>query len=423
MLPEIRTKDTSLSLPILDLTPSDIDNFLQLHQEYLANFSECFYRRESVNNLSRYSLGQFLDLRRKSIEPMALHLEDCVVRSLQRFISNGVWYESKLLKIHHKLVEEVLGESRGVLIFDESGTLKKGKESPGTARQYCGNVGKVDNSQVGVFCSYASSLGYTLVNARLFSPQKWFGEPYSERRAKCKYPSDLVFKTKPEIASELFDEIVEEKNLRFRYVAADALYGDNDGFVESLEKYKDKIYYLAISSTRLCWEKKPSVKIITHRSRKNILQKKVLCNPLNKPQTVLNLAQSIKETFWYRRTVSEGTKGPIVYEFTKKRVTLSRNKLPQKRVWLIVKRTLGDNPEYSFYISNASGKTPLKTFVWLSGTRWSIEQCFEEGKSQLGMDHYEGRKYAGWHHHMFVSMLSHFFLWYLKIHEGKKVLL
>jgi SRSO17 transposase len=132
------------------------------------------------------------------------------------------------------------------------------------------------------------------------------------------------------------------------------------------------------------------------------------------------LAQNINDYFWYRRKVSEGTKGPIEYEFTKREIVLSRKGLPDKRVWLIVKRTLDENPTYSYYISNAPRSTRLKTFVWLSGVRWAIEQCFEEGKTELGMDQYEVRKYTGWNHHMLSCMLAHFFLWHLRITLGKK---
>ena len=132
------------------------------------------------------------------------------------------------------------------------------------------------------------------------------------------------------------------------------------------------------------------------------------------------LAENINDYFWYRRKVSEGTKGPIVYEYTRRQIILSAGGLPQKTVWLLIRRTLGDEPQYSFFISNASASTRLKTLVWLSGLRWAIEQCFEETKSELGMDHYEVRKFTGWHHHMLTCMLAHFFLWHLKIRLGKK---
>src|SRR5208337_2156250 len=135
---------------------------------------------------------------------------------------------------------------------------------------------------------------------------------------------------------------------------------------------------------------------------------------------VCRFAKDLHDVFWYRRRVSEGAKGSIEYEFTKRRVTLCRDGLPGKTVWLVIRRTVGDTPSYSFFISNAPTGTRLKTFVWLSGIRWAIEQCFEETKTELGMDHYEVRGYPGWNRHMLICMLAHFFLRHLKIRLGEK---
>jgi SRSO17 transposase len=101
-------------------------------------------------------------------------------------------------------------------------------------------------------------------------------------------------------------------------------------------------------------------------------------------------------------------------------VTLCKDSLPDRPVWLVIKRTLGAEPSDAFAISHAPVSTPLSTLVWLSGLRWAVEQCFEESKTELGMDHYEVRKYSGWHHHMLTTMLAHFFWWRLKLRLGKK---
>jgi hypothetical protein len=145
-----------------------------------------------------------------------------------------------------------------------------------------------------------------------------------------------------------------------------------------------------------------------------------LADSAGKPITVCELARNINDYFWYRRKVSEGAKGPIVYEFTRRQVNLSNDGLPGKTVWLVIRRTIDVDPEYSYFISNASTSVRLKTLVWLSGLRWAIEQCFEELKTELGMDHYEVRKYMGWHHHILTCLMAHFFLWHLKIRLGEK---
>jgi hypothetical protein len=146
----------------------------------------------------------------------------------------------------------------------------------------------------------------------------------------------------------------------------------------------------------------------------------VVVDPDRAPSTVAAVAAKLPASSWYRRRVSEGTKGPIEYEFARQRVTLCKDGLPDRTVWLVIKRTLGTEPAYAYTSSNAPASTPLRIFVWLSGLRWAVEQCFAEGKTELGMDHYEVRKYAGWHHHMLLTMLAHFFLWHLKIRLGKK---
>ena len=170
----------------------------------------------------------------------------------------------------------------------------------------------------------------------------------------------------------------------------------------------------------MCWSKEPLSITKTYQWGGKTRTKTTLVDPDSKPITVEKLARAINEYFWYRRTVSEGSKGPIVYEFTRRRITLAAEGIPIKTVWLVIRRKLDNKQQYDFFISNAPADIRLKTFVWLSGLRWAIEQCFEETKSDLGMDHYEVRKFPGWHHHMLTTMLAHFFLWHLKIKLGKK---
>ena len=177
---------------------------------------------------------------------------------------------------------------------------------------------------------------------------------------------------------------------------------------------------LQIPEDTLCWLKQPVTIDKTYKYRGQEKTKKILSGTAKVPITFKALAKGINDFFWYRRKVSEGTKGPIEYEFTKRRIVLSYDGLPKKTAWVVIRRTMGDKPEYSYYISNAPVSSRLKLFVWLSGLRWSIEQCFRETKTELGMDQYEVRKFPGWHHHILTCMLGHYFLWHLKIRLGKK---
>ena len=181
-----------------------------------------------------------------------------------------------------------------------------------------------------------------------------------------------------------------------------------------------EIYFFQVPEDTLCWLKQPATITKSHKYRGKKRTKKILSDKAKEPIALWTLAQSIHNFFWYRRKVSEGTKGSIEYEFTKRQIILAKEGLPEKTVWLLMRRTLDKDPQYSFFISNSQLNTRLNTLVWLSGLRWSIEQCFEETKTELGMDHYEVQKFPGWHHNMLTCMLTHFFLWHLKIRLGKK---
>lgn len=419
MLPAIRTDGDIFSIPRLELTESDMDLLSDMLEGFHGEFYECFARSESREHFMRYMIGQLGNLGRKSIEPIAINVEGGNIRAMQRFVSDTLWDEERMLGIYHGMVAEDMGDPNGVLIFDESGFVKKGKESAGVARQYCGSVGKVENSQVGVFAAYASPHGYCLSDSCLFVPEKWYSEEYADKREKCKFPEDIGFRTKPRIAVGMFREIRNQGIIPFRYVVADTIYGNSPEFVKAIDDCVGTTYFVSVSSATLVWLTQPATTTKTYEYGGQERTKTVIADTRNKPLPIKAIAESINDYFWYRRCVSEGTKGPIIYEFAKRRVVLSEDGLPGQEVWLIVRRS-PDRKEYSFYISNAMGSTRLGTFVWLSGIRWAIEQCFEESKTELGMDHYEVRKFPGWHHHMLTVMLAHFFLWHLKIRLGKK---
>jgi SRSO17 transposase len=201
---------------------------------------------------------------------------------------------------------------------------------------------------------------------------------------------------------------------------ADCLYGNSPDFLDAVDACVGVTTFVAIPSETRYWLQRPRTEDKTYTYKGDVRAKRVVVAPTNAPSSVAALAACLPASSWYQRTVSEGTKGPIVYAFARQRVTLCKEGLPDRTVWLVIKRTVGATPLYSYYISNAPARTPWRTFVWLSGVRWAIEQCFEEGKTELGMDHYEVRKYPGWHHHMLTTMLAHFFLWHLKLRLGKK---
>jgi len=176
MLPRCRCLDEPYPVPKFSLVEQDVKALAHQLREFLTEFEECFSRSEPRENLHRYLVGQFSQIERKSIEPIALRVEGGEVRSMQRFISDVVWDESALIQKHHAVVGNDMGDPAGVLIFDESGYVKKGDDSAGVARQYCGSLGKVENCQVGVFAAYASPQGYALLDTELFTQLPQLGE-------------------------------------------------------------------------------------------------------------------------------------------------------------------------------------------------------------------------------------------------------
>jgi len=416
MLPECRSSEDCFSIPIFSLKKKDVNDFIDELKTFHGEFRDCF-RKEPGENVFRYMVGQLGSLERKSAEPIALHVEGGTVRSMQRAISDAFRDEDKIMKKYHNMIRNDMGHPEGVIISDESGFRKKGKDSVGVARQYCGNPGKVENCQVGVFAAYASPHGYALADKRLFIPEQWFSEAYYAMRRKCRIPEEREFLTKPQLAAEMPESFYMNGSLPFRYIMTDCLYGNSPEFTEAADNCVGKTFFSAVSSDTRCRFRPPAVRTREYRYRGKLRSKDVV--PDNKPVPISEL-KNISNYFRYKRKVSEGTEGPILYEFTKRKVTIAKNGLPWKTVWLIVKRTIGKNPTCSYYISNAPESTRLNTFVWLSGIRWAIEQCFEETKTELGTDQYEVRKYSGWNHHILSCMLAHFFLWHLKIRMGKK---
>ena len=263
MLPAIRSNEYTYSVPKFDLGKHDIKDFMNELKGFHEEFADCFQRSESRDHFFNYMVGQFSDLERKSIEPIALAVKDGNVRALQRFISDAPWDDDKIIHKYRSCVNDDLGSPEGALIFDESSFVKKGQDSIGVSRQYCGTIGKVDNCQVGVFAAYVSEHGYSLVDKRLFIPEQWFTDDYRIRREKCNLPKNTVFKTKPQLAVEMLEAIHSEKLLPFKYVIADSIYGISPEFIEAVEALPDITYFVSVPKSTECWLKRPMT-IIKH---------------------------------------------------------------------------------------------------------------------------------------------------------------
>lgn len=399
--------------PQCNLSEQDIEQFLDEMNAYMALFAPAYQRAEQLERSETYLRGLLGDAMRKNVEQMALGLGENV-RNLQYFVGQSPWKTEPVIQIHQRLVAETLGEADGVALIDESGVVKQGDCSVGVAAQYCGAVGKLANSQNGVYLGYVSRKGYSLIEGQLFMPECWFDEKHTEQREACGVPADLKSKTKPEIGLELLQRAIQRGSLPFRWVAADELYGDSPAFRDGVAVL-NKWCFTEIKCSTLIWQSPPELYLPEWKGRGRRPTRLQLRNEKEHPLRVDDLVPSLPKEAWRRATIKEGSKGPIVCDFAFLRLTESRANLPGPEVWLIIRRNLDDPAVVKFYFSNAPAETPLIEFVRISGMRWPIETIFEEDKGEIGLDHYETRSWLGWHHHMLLVALAHHFLVRLRV--------
>jgi SRSO17 transposase len=399
--------------PECNLSTKDVKLFLSETKKYMKLFKSAFQRVEQIQKSLTYLHGLLGNTTRKNVEQMALGQKE-KVRSLQYFVGQSQWETEPVIATHQELIGESLGEEDGVMLIDESSSVKQGTASVGVAAQYCGSVGKIANGQVGVYLGYASRKGYSLIEGRLFMPEKWLEEGYAEQRQACGVPEDLDFKTKPGIGLELLKSAIQRSNLPFSWVAADALYGDSSAFRDGIAAM-GKWYFTAIKDNSLIWCSAPKVHIPQWSGHGHHPTQLRLSDARKHPIQVKDLVKKIQKQDWTRAVIKEGSKGPIVCDFAFLRVTESRAGLPAGELWLIIRRNLDDPSEIKYFFSNAPIHIPLAELVRVCGMRWPIESIFEESKGEVGMDHYEMRSWIGWHHHMLLVSLAHHFLVRLRI--------
>jgi SRSO17 transposase len=398
--------------PKMDLAIQDIAHLVEELRAYHAIYSPLFQRREQREAAHSYLQGLLATLPRKSIEPMVLAVDGVApkaVRAMQSFISEGQWHDERLLRQHWKEVETDLGAADGVLMVDGSDFPKQGVHSVGVKRQYCGELGKRANCQAGMFVGYVSSQGYTVLDRRLYVPAEWLtDEAYAERRRQCGLPAETTFKTKPELAQEMIATVVQSQALRCRWVVADEAFGGNPGFLDGVAG-QGLWYVVEVPHSTRVWEARPATHIPPQRGRGRRPPRERLVEGAPKARTVLEVATALPTAAWTRQTIKEGSQGPMVAEFAALRVVAVRDTLPGPDVWLVLRRH-SETGELKTYLSNAPVDITLEKLVQMSGMRWPIETCFEDSKQLLGMGDYEVRSWTGWHHHMTLIILAHFFV-------------
>jgi SRSO17 transposase len=393
-------------VPGMKLTEADLaslaDELISFHQQFHEAFGRTEHRRLGLAYLS----GLLSDKEEKSVEPIALaFLGKKDVRSLQMFMKTYRWDHQAMETTNLAMLSSAISDPKGMLTVDSSENLKKGKESVGVARQYSGRYGKVDNCQSGVFVGYSSAKGYGLLTGRLYMPEIWFSEEYRDRREFNLVPDDIVFQTKPQIASDLINKIDKTELFSAMWIGCDATFGSDWAFLESLPR--DKYYFASIKSNTQVFIAKPKTGVPQYGGHgRRPTKLRVLRGA---PKTVGKLARS-KKCAWTKVILAEGAKGPIIAEVARLRVIPCLDGLPYKiPVWLFMRRM--EDGQIKFAFSNAPHTMPLSELCEAATMRWPIEQCFQDGKSQVGMDKYEHRSWPAWHRHMaYVFLALHFLL-------------
>ena len=257
------------------------------------------------------------------------------------------------------------------------------------------------------------------MDTRLYLPESWFAPQSRDRWQACGIPAEVTFRTEPALGLEMIQRLVERQRVPFRWVLADARFGQNPAFLQGISQL-GKWYLVEIPADTRFWKRRPAIEPPGPGllGRPRLYPRVAKSAPA--PQAMSELATQLPRSAWSPQIIKEAGKGPLAAEFAFLRLVPVENKLPGTRQWVILRRTLHQPPELKYYLSNAPVDCAVSTFVCLSGLRWPIETVFEEAKGEVGMDHYETRTWVGWHHHMAQTFLAHLFLIGLRLHFKKK---
>jgi SRSO17 transposase len=383
---------------------------------YVEGLAKALGHADRVAPLKAYCTGLILPGERKSIEPMAARVEPGRVQaahqSLHHFVAKADWSDEAVLAVVRAEVLPAI-ERQGPIrawIVDDTGFPKKGVHSVGVARQYCGQLGKQDNCQVAVSLSVANDHASLPVAWRLYLPEGWASDP--ARRAKAGVPEDVVFRTKPEIALDQIRTALSA-GVPSGVVLADAGYGIDTAFRTGLTAM-GLSYIVGIQSSTSLWspgmEPLPP-KAWSGRGRPPSLVRR---HPDHKPVAAKGLAQSLPEGAWRTVTWREGAKGPLTSRFAAVRVRPAHRdywrSAPRPEEWLLIEWPKGESEPTKYWLSNLPQDMALANLVDMAKLRWRIERDYQELKQEIGLGHYEGRGWRGFHHHATLAIAAYGFL-------------
>jgi SRSO17 transposase len=360
---------------------------------YLDEFGDCFGRSEPRGKLATYVRGQLGELPRKSVEPIAL-AAGMKPRTLQEFLASDEWDEERLQAHAYRLFVRDHREDQLIGVIDESGHPKKGTETAGVSRQYCGNTGKIDNCVMTVHLAATSFDGKfrTLLESELYLPKSW--DEDRERCRAAKIPDDVVYRTKYQIALRQLDRAAAQ-GVRFAWITADEWYAQKPLFVSALEQ-RGLRFVLEIPKNLAVWLSDP-------QSAKTATAAKPV-------ETLLRYSRPLMRQPWQAYRIKDTDKGPQVWEIKFAPCWLPRGAGVVGPYWLLVARNVLDRDEVKFFLSNAGAGVPLPVVLHVAFGRWPVERCLQDEKSELGLSHFEVRCYPALKRHLLITQVSHLFL-------------
>jgi SRSO17 transposase len=370
-----------------------------------------------------YLKGLLLPGERKSVEPMAARVCPENVRSAHQSMNHLVaaadWDDRAVLSVVAKQLAPKLlkKEERCWWILDDTSHVKKGLHSVGVARQYCGRLGKTENCQVAVSLSLANSYGSVPLDYRLYLPAEW-----TEDRGRCRkagVPEQIEFQTKGQIARAQIEQALGQDIPR-GIVLADAAYGAESEFRDWLQCQKLD-YVLGIrSSTSVWWGRHQPIEIpLQPTGRRGRPRSRVQRDGRHQPISVLELARTLAPKMWRNLTWRQGTNGPLKSRFARVRIRAANYNRVREQEWLLVEWPQSEPEPTHYWLSTLPQETSFKQLVNNAMGRWMIERDYEELKSELGLSHYEGRNWRGFHHHATLCIAAYGFLMLQRL-RGKK---
>ncbi|MFJ1548080.1 IS701 family transposase [Streptomyces sp. NPDC088246] len=343
----------------------------------MARIAGRFGRVEPRASARSYLLGLLSNVERKNCWQLAEQAGHSRPGPMQRLLRHARWDADAVRDDVRAYAAEHLGADGAVLVVDETGFLKKGRASAGVQRQYTGTAGRIENSQVGVFLALATSRGRALIDRRLYLPEhSWCSDP--ERRHAAGVPEDIQFATKPQLAGEMIAAALEA-GITASWVTGDEAYGQDPQLRAALEA-RGTGYVLAVAC---------STRVRINRGRTAVRAD--------------NVADRLPATTWQRHSAGNGAKGPRYYDWAWIHIGTGRHR------HLLIRRNRSTG-ELAFYLCWSPTEVTLSELVRVAGVRWSVEECFQAAKGQVGLDHYQVRHWTSWHRHITLAMLALAFL-------------